>query len=103
MLMCIVDLMVDALDKINHTLEIEPVVKYINNYKKHKGVDIKDRKREYFPGFEHAERILKKIASSKISKENEKTYLFIGSYIAGQCSIVCTDLLAKRHCIQSEE
>ena len=41
MLMCIVDLMVDALDKINHTLEIEPVVKYINNYKKHKGVDIK--------------------------------------------------------------
>lgn len=73
MLMCIVDLMVNALDKINNTLEIEPVVNYINDYKKHKNVDIKDRKREYFPGFEHAERILKKIASSKISKENEKT------------------------------
>ena len=65
--------MVDALDKISDTLEIEPVIKYINNYKRHKNVDIKDRKHEYFPGLEHAERVLKKIASSKLSRENDKT------------------------------
>lgn len=62
----------EALDKIDNTLEVEPIINYINNYKNFKDQSLKEREVQYFPEFENVEKALKKIAIHKINKDNEK-------------------------------
>lgn len=65
--------MMDALDKVSDTLELEPIHNYINDYKKYQSDNIKEQEKKYFPGFGLTEKALKKIASNKMNKENDKT------------------------------
>ena len=65
--------MKDALDKVSDILEIEPVQHYISDYKRYRHENIKLQEKKYFPGFSNIEKALKKIASTKMNKENEKT------------------------------
>lgn len=72
-LIFLVELMNEALDKIENTLEVDPIINYINNYKHLKGQSFKEREAQYFPEFENVEKALKKIAIHKINKDNEKS------------------------------
>lgn len=67
----------DTLEKLFHSLEIDPINKYIDNYKNQKSIQNKeiltDREKKYFPNFHDALKIMAKMEESKKLKKNEKT------------------------------
>ena len=62
----------DALEKIDNTLELDSIVKYIDDYKKFGNETVKEREEKYFPEFEGVEKAMKKIAYNRVMKDTEK-------------------------------
>ena len=62
----------EALEKIDNTLELDNIVKYIDDYKKFGNETMKEREEKYFPEFEGAEKAMKKIAYNRVMRETEK-------------------------------
>jgi hypothetical protein len=81
------DIMEDALESLYNTLEIEPIIKYIDENKNNKNYDKKDfqeRKKNYFPELNNTEKALQKIIMNRISAENEKNTEQINKFADNQ-------------------
>ena len=81
------DLMEDALDSLYYTLEIDPILQYIEEFKKIHNFDKKDfKEREliYFPQLNKTESALQKIFVNKVSNENDKTTEQINNFADNQ-------------------
>ena len=81
------DLMEDALDSLYYTLEIDPILKYIEEFKKVHNFDKKDfKEREliYFPELNKTQTALQKIFINKVSNENEKNTEQINNFADNQ-------------------
>ena len=70
------ELMEDALEPLFNTLEIDPIIKYIDDTvkddKRNKDL-IPKKQKDYFPKISETEKALQKIQTNKINLDNEKT------------------------------
>ena len=99
------DLMEDALDSLYYTLEIDPILKYIEEFKKVHNYDKKDfKEREliYFPELNKTESALQKIFINKVSSENEKNTEQINNFADNQQFSLLKNLVESKEKLLEE-